>query len=135
MFDTKITELTTGQLWITLLFLIITVIGAIMVVKISITFDWNKYLERKDEKLKAKIMNACTHLELSVTQNNEVAIKGFFISPSGISHWYCERCGLQKSNDNREEMMELAQYYIKNPKEYVKQEKKFQTLLKKAGIN
>ncbi|HVE80862.1 MAG TPA: hypothetical protein VNA68_01845 [Candidatus Dormibacteraeota bacterium] len=105
---------------------------SIIAVKITLSFDFNKYLERKDKKLAQKLKNACTHMEMTPSANNQFQLKSLFESPSGTLQWQCQRCGGVRNHNNDYE--ERAQYYADNPDKYIEQNKKFQKLLKKSGM-
>lgn len=105
---------------------------SVIVVKITLSFDFNKYLDRKDKKLAQKLKNACTHMEMTPLANNEFQFKSLLESPPGTHQWQCQRCGLIRNHNNDYE--ERAQYYANNPDKYIEQTKKFRKLLKKGGV-
>ena len=104
-------------------------------IKITFSFDLNKYLERKDKKLDRKIKNACTHLHMELMGEEDgkplFRSQSLFESPAGSLQWQCQRCGLIRNHDNDYE--KRAEYYAKNPDEYIKMNKKFQKLARKSG--
>lgn len=101
-------------------------------IKITFNFDLNKYLERKDEKNLAKLRNHCPHVEMTPTEDGRLQIRSMFESPAGTLQWQCQKCGLIRNHDN--DYQERYEYYVKNPKEYLKKNKKFQKLIKKNGM-
>jgi hypothetical protein len=112
--------------------LIFAFTASVVAVKITFNFDFNKYLERRDKKLVQRLKNACTHLEMTPADNNNLQVKSLFESPSGTLQWQCQRCGLVRNHNN--DYKERAEYYAKHPEKYLEQEKKFSKLLKKSGI-
>lgn len=124
-----------GLEWWQLLLLMIGSALSIVVVRIAISFDINKFLDRRDKKLQQKLRNACTHLDMNPIgrEGNEMIYKvqSLFESPPGTIKWRCRRCGAIKNHDNDYE--ERANYYAQHPKEYIKQQKRFNKLIKKAG--
>ena len=106
--------------------------ASIIAVKFTFSFDFNKYLERRDKNNTQKLKNICTHVEMTPADNKQFQIKSLFESPPGTHQWQCQRCGLIKNHDNDYE--ERVQYYVSNPERYLEQNKKFQKLLKKSGL-
>ena len=116
-----------------ILLLIIVFAVSVIVIKITFSFNLNEYLKTRDEKRKGKIKNYCTHAHIKKVNNN-VAIQSSFISPSGTLSWVCQKCGLQIHHLDDQDEDRRIRYFLENPKEYSKQDKKFQKLLKKAGV-
>lgn len=114
--------------------IIVLTVSAIAI-KVTFNFDLNKYLERKDRRLDQKIKNTCTHIHMELTRHEKgrpiYEIQSLFESPHGTLQWQCQSCGLIRNHDNDYE--KRAEYYAKNPDEYLKMNKKFQKLLKKSG--
>jgi len=105
---------------------------SIIAIKITFSFNINEYLKRKDEKLKGKIRNNCTHADIIKTGDG-VGIQSTFISPSGTTDWICQKCGSRLYNLNRKDEDERIKHYLENIKDFEKQEEKFGKLMKKAG--
>lgn len=116
--------------FIEILLLIITFFIWIIAVKITFTFDINKYLESRKENIRNKIKNTCTHVKIFKIWEN-IGLASTFISPSWILSYYCEKCWLVKNVINKKEESQRLEYYSNNLNEYKKQEKKFEKLLKK----
>jgi len=112
--------------------LIVAIIGTIAI-RVTFSFDLNRYFEDKRKRYIPRLQNACTHLEfISDDKTRKVGFQSLFISPPGTLQWQCQRCGLVKHlQDN--EIERQAEYYLQNPDEFKKQNKKFSKLLKKAG--
>ncbi|HYH74669.1 MAG TPA: hypothetical protein VD735_01780 [Candidatus Saccharimonadales bacterium] len=108
---------------------------SVIAVRITFNFDVNQYLVRKDKKLDRKIKNACTHLHMELVGKDDgmplYSVQSLFESPPGTHKWQCQRCGLIKNHDNDSD--KRAEYYAKNPDEYIKMNKKFQKLIRKGG--
>lgn len=108
---------------------------SIVAVKIAISFDINKYLERRDKKNTQKLKNACTHMIMEPVGQEDgqplYKFQSLFESPPGTHQWQCQRCGLIRNHSNDYE--ERAEYYAKHPDQYLKQNEKFSKLLKKSG--
>ena len=110
---------------------------SVITIKVAISFDLNKYLARKDKRLDQKIKNSCTHMNMELVGREgdeaQYSIQSLFESPPGTHQWQCQRCGLVRNHDNDYE--KRAEYFAKNPDEYVKKNQKFQKLLKKGGAS
>lgn len=115
-----------------ILWLIVTIFIWIIAVKITFSFDINKYLESRKEDIRHKIKNYCTHMHVKDI-DGQIGIQSAFVSPSWTTQWICQKCQLRvlhlDQNDENRRMEEL----IQNPKEFRKQNKKFEKLLKKGG--
>lgn len=122
------TGLTFWQMILTLL----VAAASFIVIRISLKFDLNRFIENRQTLKGQKLKNACTHIDLIPTADGRVEARSFFVSPPGTIQWQCQRCGLIKyqGNDDHERMVK---YFIKNPEEYNRRNKKFQKLLKKSG--
>lgn len=129
-FDSKLSDLTFGQM----IFVALIVLLGVIVVKVTITFDWNKYLEVRQNNFYNKLQNTCLHIELSTNKNGDPMVKGLFESPYGTTQWQCNKCKLIKNNVDQNEINKIGQYYLNNIKEYQKRNKKFIKLLKSAGM-
>lgn len=116
-----------------LIILILTFIFGIVVVKFTVSFDLNKYLESRKETIRKKLMNACPHVELTPYGKKQIAVKCLFVSPPGTIQWQCQRCGIVRYL-NDEDVKQLETYYVNNIREYNMKTKKFQKLLKKGGM-
>lgn len=118
------------QFW-QLLLLIITVVASFVVIKFAISFDLNKYLERKDRRLERKIKNTCPHVEINQENDKQFSITSLFESPPGTLQWQCQRCGLIKNHNN--DYAKVCEYWGNNTDEYIKRMNQFNKLLKKGG--
>lgn len=112
---------------------IIAIAVSIIAIKITFSFDINEFLKDRNEKLKGKIKNYCTHVEIK-ERNDEIYVQSSFISPSGTTNWICQKCGTQLYILDKESEDSRVRYFIENPKKLKKQEEKFQKLMKKAGF-
>lgn len=116
--------------FIEILWLIIAIAISIIAVKITFSFDINKYQEKRQKDIENKIKNYCTHARL-IKKNWQYWIQSTFMSPSWTLNYICQKCNLVIMNCDSDEENERLQYYLNNIDEYNKQEKKFEKLLKK----
>jgi hypothetical protein len=114
------------------LLLIIAISISIIAIKITFTFDINKYLESRKQDIDKKIKNYCTHMSVEDTADG-IKMKSEFISPHGTTNWICQKCWLALYHINKVEESERMKELFKDTDGYIKQEKKFQKLLKKGG--
>lgn len=115
-----------------ILLIIIAIAISIIAIRVTFTFDINKYLESRKDDIKKQIMNHCTHMYAENTDDG-IKIESAFISPSWTTQWICKKCRLTVYHiDSNEENRRMKQL-LENPSDYIKQEKKFQKLLKKGG--
>jgi hypothetical protein len=126
LINTKISELTILHLIILFIFVIISIFAFKIVVKL----DVNKFLERRDRKLKLKIQKYCPHLILE-TRDKGVSYESYFTSPLGTTAWFCNKCGFATIYISDEEIRKIAAYYVKNPKIYLRNLKKTDKLIDK----
>jgi len=111
--------------------LIITFFLWIIAVKITFTFDINKHREQKQKRLEAKLINYCPHMKFT-NYEWKLWIRSTFVSPSWTFSYQCQKCWLVRDVIDEQDELSRQGYYVQNPKELEKQEKKFQRLLKKA---
>lgn len=112
--------------------LIIAIIG-IVTIRFSFKFDINKHREAKQKSYRQKLMNACTHVKLVKNDGGDVGMQSCYVSPPGTLQWQCQRCGHITHNIGNE-FETRTQHYIDHIDDYKKDTKKFQRLLKKAGM-
>lgn len=124
----------TGLTFVQLIISIAVFIGGVIAIKITLSFDLNKFLDSRKEGYKAKCQNACLHFEFVNIQENQIEAHSFFVSPSGTLSYICQRCGQMRAHLDHDGMQRRINYYLKNIDEYNKQNKKFHKLLKKAGM-
>ena len=121
----------TGLSFLELIGLIFTAIFAVVAIKIVISLDLNKLLDRKDKRLETKIRNVCTHVEIEPNGDKQFSIQSLFESPPGTHLWQCRRCGLVRNN--RGDYEKEYAYWGEHLDEYLRRMKEFHRLLKKDG--
>lgn len=122
----------TGLEWWQLLFVIIGSALSIVIVKIAISFDVNKFLERRDTNNLTKLRNACPHFMISAVENNQFEVRSLYYKPAGTFNHVCRQCGLVNLLDIEQHERD-ANYYIKNPEALIERQEKFAKLAKKFG--
>ena len=121
----------TGLSFWQLIALIGAVVASLVVIRVTLKFDINRYLENRQKNSRQKLTNFCTHMEISWIKDGQFKVQSLFV-PLGTPQWQCQRCSLVRHQAD-DDYMERAQYYINNINEYVKQNRKFRKLLKKSG--
>lgn len=114
-----------------LLLIILAILGTIAI-RITFSFDLNRYMEDKRKRNLSKLKNACTHHQI-IQGKDQYAVQPLFISPPGTLQWQCQRCGAIKYFADGE-LERMSEYYANNPEEYIKQEKRFKKLVKKSKL-
>lgn len=110
----------------------LVILAVISIIAIRISFDINKFLDRRDKNNLSKIKNACPHFTLIMLEGREFEVRSLFYKPMGTLDHVCRQCGLQTPLD-LEQHERQANYYLKNPKELVKDQEKLTKLAKKSG--
>ena len=77
-----------------ILLIIITIAISIIAIKITFTFNLNEYFKSRDERLRQKIKNYCTHINIEKFHDGKIGVRSTFVSPHGTTSWICEKCGL-----------------------------------------
>lgn len=108
------------------------ILAVVSVIAIRITFDLNKFLDRRDKNNLAKLKNACPHFSLILLEGREFEVRSLFYKPMGTLDHVCRQCGLQTALDF-EQHERQANYYVKNPEELVKSQEKLTKLARKSG--
>lgn len=112
--------------------LIFAFTASIVAIKITFSFDFNKFLERKDKRLQGKVQNICPHVEIKQERDDRLSIQSLFESPPGTLQWQCRKCGLIRNHNTDYE--KEYEYWGNHMDEYISRLKKFQKLLKKGGV-
>jgi hypothetical protein len=115
-----------------ILLTIIAIAISVIAIKVTFTFDINKYLESRKVDVRNKIKNYCTHMYVKDI-NWEVGIQSAFVSPSWTLNHICQKCWLVLHHLDYSDEQQRMEELIQNPKEFRKQSKKFEKLLKKGG--
>lgn len=102
------------------------------IIAIRISFDLNKFLERRDANNLMKLKNACPHFALIPLEGREFEIRSLFYKPAGTLHHVCRQCGLDTALDF-EQHERQANYYVKNPSKLAEEQEKLTRLARKAG--
>ncbi len=116
-----------------LLWLIIAVSIAVIAIKITISFDINEFLKSKSQRLLMKAKNVCPHARFMKSHDGKHGIQSNFVSPSGTTNYICTTCQLIVYKINDEDLR--IRYFLENPNELNRKIKKFEKLIKKAGLS
>ena len=106
---------------------------SIIAVRFSFTFDLNRFLENRRNNLKEKARNACPHC-IIIKEDRNFGFQSTFVSPPGTIQWFCQQCWLVMYSFDKKLEEERIKNFIKHPEEFDKQNKKFEKLLRKAGL-
>lgn len=114
-----------------LLFLIAALVAAVVVVKFTVTFDLNRFLDGRRSRYAQKLINACPHVTIRGS-GGRIALQSEMYSPPGTLMYFCQRCGLEKYLTPGEVEEKLA-HYARNPSALKKDNERFMRLLKRSG--
>lgn len=117
--------------FIEIILIIITFFIGIIAVRVTFTFDINKHKEYKQKRLETKMKNYCPHMKFVKVWEN-YWVQSTFFSPSWTLAYQCQKCWTIQQVFDEQWEKQRSDYYLSNPKELEKQEKKFVKLLKKA---
>jgi hypothetical protein len=113
-------------------FIAMFVLAVLSIIAIRISFDINKFLERRDKNNIIKLKNACPHFMLVFLVDREFEVRSLYYKPAGTFNYFCRQCGLETALDF-EQHERQANLYVKDPEKLVKDQEKFTKLAKKAG--
>jgi hypothetical protein len=114
-----------------LLLLLMGLVAAIMVVKFTVTFDLNRFLDGRRARYSQRLINACPHVTGRVV-GAEFVLQSEMVSPPGTTMHLCQRCGLQKYLSPGDEQ-ERLNYLANNPKQLARENSRFMRLLRRSG--
>ncbi len=109
------------------------VVFSVIVIKVVIAFDINKFLERRDRQNLQKLKNACPHLSIIALEGKEFEVRSLFYKPAGTYQHVCRQCGVVTALDF-EQHKRQANYYVENPSELINDQKKFTKMAQKSGM-
>jgi len=113
---------------------LVGILLTIVAIRFTISLDLNALLKTRHDKRIAQIQNACTHLRIDYTGDGQFRVQLTFASPPGTVQYFCTRCQVLSWNPDSD-YPDRAEYYVKHYEEYIKAEKAFGKLLKKAGYS
>jgi hypothetical protein len=94
-----------------LIVLILVLVISVIAVRLTVTFDINKYQEERKKNNLTKLRNACTHHRV-IKEGKQYGLQSLFISPPGTLQWQCQQCGtIRFFADGESEQM--TKYYLK----------------------
>lgn len=108
--------------------IIVIILLGITALKVIFSFDLNKWQERRDQRLKDRIMRTCPHTSIYLDGDN-IRIESMLISPPGTVQWGCTRCGMVTYDDRL--AVSLVELYRRNPKLLLRAIKKVDKLATK----
>ena len=74
------------------LMVLVTIVLATVAVKLVVSFDTNKWQERRDKKNKERFQALCPHAVLEFPKDGSVQVVSSLTSPPGTLMWICSRC-------------------------------------------
>jgi hypothetical protein len=110
--------------------LIVAILGAIAI-RISFTFDINKFLESRRKIKVEQLKNICPHGMMNL-ENKNLIFESFFASPIGTTKYFCRQCGLIVASE--EDANRITEQFLKNPDHFIKRHRKFNKTAKKLKL-
>lgn len=112
--------------------IIVITISVIAILRLGIRFDLNKYADSRKKRHHSLAQMYCPHIRLAVEKEG-VSYQSLFVSPPGTLDWVCTQCGVVTHVAySEQEIKELAEYYLENPRNYASKMKKFEYHAKKS---
>ncbi len=112
--------------------LILIIVGAIAI-RFTFKFDLNRYLENRRKIKIDQLKNICPHCKIEFVGNNQVKVESYFHSPMGTTKYICSRCN--RVVESEEDAKRMAENYAKDPKIFLKNEKRFVKAVKRLGLS
>lgn len=110
----------------------LAIVLSVVAIKITLSIDVNKLLERRDKNNDSKFINACPHFQLVPLEGREFEIRSLFYKPAGTFMHKCRQCGVVVALDLEQHERD-ANYYVKNPQALIDQQEKLTKVAKKSG--
>ena len=117
--------------WQILILIVVAVVGAIAV-KITLSFDLNKWLESRRARKQAKLLVICPHNYRAITNHDEISIQSHFNSPRGTFSYMCNQCGFWTSDESVPER--LISIWANDLEGLAKRQKQFERLARKLDL-
>ena len=111
--------------------IILLTLAIIAIFKINIKFDLNDYLKSRKSMHAKKAQHYCAHMEFQNRKDGAMCIS-WFESPSGTTAWICTKCQCVVSHIDEEEKQKNSEYWLKNPKTYKRNLRKYNYHAKKS---
>ena len=118
------------ETWWQWLILLLGMVLAIFVIKISVTLNLNEFLAVRLKRKNIQLQNSCTHLTIVPGENNQLLVTDHFYSPPGTIIYVCSRCQLQTYNPDLQ-FPGRAEYFAANIDKYIEAQKRFERRLRK----
>jgi hypothetical protein len=112
--------------------IIILLVLSAIAIRFTFKFDLNKFLESRRKIKLEQLKNICSHCKIEFVDKGKVKITPYFVSLFGSFQWKCSRCGCIV--ECIEDVDRICGNYGKNPKKFLKNEKRFFKQMKKLGL-
>ena len=100
---------------------------------VRLNFDLNKWLAYRDESRLHKLQALCTHSSLEwISEKNAFYVDSYFHTSFGTTAWQCRRCGAVVMDGRYPEYSQ--RFWGRDPKGWLKREKKFMKQARKMGL-
>ena len=107
---------------------VLVVVLSGVAVKVGLTFDINRWIELRRERLRNKLQVVCPHTTF-IKEGDRYGFESCFLSPSGTLMYQCRMCGLVTPDIRGWEHM--AAKYLEDQQQYFKKRKAYERCVKK----
>lgn len=104
--------------------IIVLTMAIIAIFKINVNVNLNDYVKTRKAKHLGHAQHYCAHMEFQSREGNPVYIS-WFESPPGTVQWICKTCKLVVNNVDEYQIKKDAEYWLRNPKKFKKNQKKY----------
>jgi hypothetical protein len=111
--------------------ILILIIAGAIAIRFSVRFDLNEFLRDRRKTKIARLQNICPHCKLETLDNKTIRAESYFYTDYGNPNWICRRCKFVVPFE--EDTIGICENYAKDPKKWLKNEKRFKRQMKKLG--
>ena len=119
------------EFWQIIVLIIVAIMGGI-VLKVTLSFDVNRWLESRRAHQKENLQTICPHSYLRKTPGGDLRIDSHFNSPVGTVYWMCNQCGFWTMDPSLPG--EFIDHWASGPRDLVERQEKFEKLARKLGM-
>ena len=110
---------------------LLALILGIIVVRLTATFDINKWLQSRTERREKQVEKLCTHTDIEFLEDGRIYVTSRMHSPPMTIEWICSGCGFHTPDSDFPQ--KAQQHWARYPRAWLKREKKRMCLAEKLG--
>jgi hypothetical protein len=104
--------------------IVVLTLAIIAIFKVNLNLDLNDYAKNRKAKHLGRAQHYCAHMEFQIQENGAVYMS-WFESPMGTPQWICKVCKVVVNNVDEDQLKREAEYWLKNPKKFKKNQSKY----------